>query len=1127
MTVRLSAEPGTRMVGAWAYPLSEERSTLNVQRPALNGETDGVERTALCIEGALELSGQVCDGVLTAELPAGEWQVALVFARLNPFDPLHPDAGKLAVVRLYEPFVRECPGEVGRTLTLFFQDELDFGSRMPFWSNRLFEAFQADKGYDLRPLLPALWLDLGPVTEKVRLDFSEAVVSRLEACYFKPVYRWHEEHDTLFGHDNLGRGEMAVGRQYYGDTFRTMRWYSAPGTDDPKLHEPRAFMGLKVNSSIAHLYQRPRVWNEAFHSSGWGTSPGEVVAALNEDFAYGATVVNLHGLYYTTRGGWWEWAAPDFHFRQPYWTHVQALNTYCTRLAWLLSQGVHCCDVAILYPIAALDAQPEAPERHRLVAHVGNGFTQDAEPAETQPEASAFGLGKYLFNRACDFDFIDDESVFRATASDGELRVSGEAYRVLLLPAMGAIRFATLEKARTFVQAGGVVIAYGCIPDASDRAGRGDAQIGALLLEVFGISDGTQSHAKHHPSGGCGVFIRKGYGEVLRTINGSILRDAVSTVEPLHVLHRRFDGSDFYYMFNPSPKPVETCLRARATGTAETWDAWTGKTVPLTVDAVEKGVSTVRVTLEARESKVVVFGGGASRTPNIERPTLNVELQTETVVRLEGPWKFSVRPTLDNRFGDFRLPASEGCLGPEARRFRYAEESEAGVNWQEAGFDDSSWPEITYSYGPRFESLGPLLPDALVSGTEARLIAGEMVDGAWQPYAFSLRWGIERDPFLTDWLSGPHGLKGHVPDEYLDFQSETPGSVWYLKAEVYSETEREVPFVMGGRCAYRAWLNGQQVLEQVDALPPGLHPPWDIPHYACEPRRTDVTLRPGVNRLLLKLIQPEGQRTRAFAAFSEAEADVQALGLRGFRDPYAPRPALPAGPERRAVWFRCLAPPGLQELRFLARGVTQAWADGRELVCEEALPQPGGCLRYRAKVTKVSAHPVKVALRVEAPPESRAGDALPEPVGFVCVTGELPLGDWCAYGLATYSGQGEYQTEFKGAVPVSGERLVLDLGEVSVTAEIRINGHSVATLVAAPWRVEITEHVLAGMNTVSICMANTLANHYSVGIPTPYAFPEQTRSGLLGPVRVLRTSASANAAPPVAGNKPYPRNRHE
>ncbi|MEI6646775.1 MAG: glycosyl hydrolase [bacterium] len=1126
-SVRLSAEPGTRVIGAWAYRrprLYSDVSAVSVCAKAEAGSAGlassssfGDSRTSeqartpirparlspnIPIDDAdkvLDLSGQVRDGVLTAELPEGEWLVALVFARLNPFDPLHPDSGKLAIERLYEPFVRECPGEVGRTLTLFFQDELDFGSRMPFWSNRLVAAFQDIHGYDVRPLLPALWLDLGPLTEKVRLDFAEAVTRRIEACYFEPVFRWHEAHNTLFGHDNSGRGEIATGRQYYADYFRAMRWYSAPGCDDPKLANPRAFKGLKVNSSIAHLYQRPRVWIEAFHSSGWGTKPAEVVAALNEDFAYGATVVNLHGLYYTTRGGWWEWASPDFHFRQPYWEHVQALNIYCTRLSWLLSQGVHRCDVAMLYPVAALHALPEAAEVHRLVAHLGNGMKSVTEADDPQPEECAFGLGKHLFDHACDFDFIDDESVFRATTSDGELRVSGESYRVLLLPAMGAIRFATLEKARNFVHAGGVVIAYGRLPCASERAGSDDPQMTELLQEIFGVADGESSHVKRHPSGGCGVFIRRGYDEVLRAMGANIVRDVESSGAPVQVLHRKLEDRDIYYLFNPATAPAETCLRLRAAGSAETWNAWTGQQETLPVDASVQGVCTVRMTLAAKESKVIVVGG--RRTEDGGQRTEDGGQRTEC---LEGPWTFTVRPTLDNRFGDFRLPASEGCLGPEARRFRTAEETAAGVKWHEAGFDDSAWDETTYSFGPRFASLGPLLPGADSDALERRLCSGDFGMGAWQPYAFSLRWGIERDPFLTHWLSGPHGLKGSVPDEYLDFQSDTPGSVWYLKTEVFSETEREVPFVMGGRCAYRVWLNGKPVLEQAEALPPGLHPPWNIPHYGCEPQMMRVMLHPGINWLLLKLIQSEGQRTRAFAAFSTAEADSQELGLRWFRELSAPRPALPAGPERRAVWFRFLAPPGLQDLCFVARGVTQAWADGRELTIKEALPLPDGSMRYRTAVTAVSGHSVHVALRVEALPEFRAGDVLPEPVGFVCGAGELPLGDWCEYGLGTYSGQGEYTKTFAMKPAELGERLFLDVGEVAATAEVRVNGVLAGTLLASPWRVEVTELIHKGTNVVSIFVANTLANHYSIGIPTPYAFPEQTKSGLFGPVRLVR-----------------------
>jgi hypothetical protein len=351
------------------------------------------------------------------------------------------------------------------------------------------ELFLAKKGYDLAPLLPALWHDLGAMTEKVRIDYADVVVTTLEERYFRPVFDWHEERGVMFGHDNSGRGRMAQGRSFYGDYFRTMRWFSAPGCDDPKLHGARAFKGLKVNSSIAHLYRRPRVWIEAFHSSGWGTQPADVMAALNEDFAYGATVVNLHGLYYSTRAGWWEWAPPDFHFRQPYWQHAKEWNQALTRLCWILSQGVHRCDVGIVYPIEALDVEAADPSMSGVVAHVENESVGAQQQDPQGPEDTAFVIGKHLFDHACDFDFVDFESIAVAEVEDGVMRARDAQYRVLVIPAMRALRFSTLLKARDFVKAGGLVIAFGCLPKVSERAGREDA---VVVLELAEIGDGVE-----------------------------------------------------------------------------------------------------------------------------------------------------------------------------------------------------------------------------------------------------------------------------------------------------------------------------------------------------------------------------------------------------------------------------------------------------------------------------------------------------------------------------------------------------------------------------------------------------------------------------------------------------------
>ena len=1068
-----SLDPGTSAVAAWAYPIVNE---------------------APQVDGAISLSDQVTEGVLHWQAPAGDWLVVLVFMRPNAFDPMHPDSGKLAIDQLYAPFERECPGEVGKTLNLFFQDELGFGCRMPFWSNRLMELFLAKKGYDLAPLLPALWHDLGAMTEKVRIDYADVVVTTLEERYFRPVFDWHEERGVMFGHDNSGRGRMAQGRSFYGDYFRTMRWFSAPGCDDPKLHGARAFKGLKVNSSIAHLYRRPRVWIEAFHSSGWGTQPADVMAALNEDFAYGATVVNLHGLYYSTRAGWWEWAPPDFHFRQPYWQHAKEWNQALTRLCWILSQGVHRCDVGIVYPIEALDAEAADPSMSGVVAHVENESVGAQQQDPQGPEDTAFVIGKHLFDHACDFDFVDFESIAVAEVEDGVMRARDAQYRVLVIPAMRALRFSTLLKARDFVKAGGLVIAFGCLPKVSERAGREDAEVHALLQDIFGSYDDREDLLKSHPTGGMGVFFAKDFTRVLRQISQVIDRD-VSSSKPLQVLHRVMGENDVYFINNASDAAVTSELRFRTQGRCESWDAMSGS-----MEILPSG-ENLSLNLAARQAKLLVIRRGENGEGENLRPAIEPEKQK--ILALDGPWQTRIEPTLDNRYGDFSLPARPEKLGVQTRRFRYCDEREPSDGWQEVEFDDAAWSTTSYSYGPQMEVAGPFAAANVDSAREMRMLENRDEE-EWKTYHYSRRWGVENDPFLSDWLSGPHGLKGVVPDDYIDLFAEEPGSVWYLRAKVVTAEAGEHQLVTGARCRYQVWINGNPVIEQQQELGPGRHAPWNIPHYECEHRQTRVSLIAGENDILIKLVQPQGQRTRAFVAFDPPQHDRSKLALRWFTDPQVLRPCYRASASRRAIRYRFLTPPGAQEISFVSRGPCRAWANGQEIPLQEIEQLDGDCHRYRGVIENVSPTNALLALRVEAPRDSHAGDALPEPVQYVCAAGQMDCGDWCEHGLASYSGIVHYSR--KVLVAEGFQRATIDLGHVSATAEIAVNGRVVATLVSPPWTCDLTHHCRVGENEITVSVANTLANHYSVGIPSPYAFAHQTPSGLIGPVHLILQS---------------------
>jgi len=193
----------------------------------------------------------------------------------------------------------------------------------------------------------------------------------------------------------------------------------------------------------------------------------------------------------------------------------------------------------------------------------------------------------------------------------------------------------------------------------------------------------------------------------------------------------------------------------------------------------------------------------------------------------------------------------------------------------------------------------------------------------------------------------------------------------------------------------------------------------------------------------------------------------------------------------------------LFSLEFVARGPARVWANGKELELQQLEVLPDGSIPFSAVIAAVVTHPVTVALRIEAGLEFRAGDVLPEPLQFKCGAGRIAVGDWCEHGLAHYSGIGEYQRTFELSETIGDGRLILDLGEVTATAEVRVNGVSAGILSAPPWRVEVTKLVGSGTNKLTVRVANTLANHYCVGIPTPYAYPHQIRSGLLGPVLLI------------------------
>ncbi len=946
-------------------------------------------------------------------------------------NPMHPQSGKLYADAFFGRFDRMFPGEGGKGLNFFFSDELGFGVDGRLWSSHFAAEFRRRKGYDITPELPALFKDIGPRTPKVRLDYRDVLVSLSEEGFFKPVFDWHQRRGMILGCDHGGRGKRV---DEFGDYFRTQRWNQGPGADQPRFGKD--LIKAKVAASIAHLYQRPRVWLEGFYGSGWGTTSASLVDGTFANYAMGFNLLGLHGMYYSTHGGWWEWAPPDNTFRMPYWRHLRGFMTCQQRLAYLLSQGDHRCDVAILYPVAPLEAGLDGSEAVR----------------------AAFGTAHEIYAQGIDFDFIDFESVARAEVAGNELRVSGERYRALILPGMRAVRHSTLVKAVAFRRAGGVVLAVGALPEASDRVGRDDPAVAAMVQELF--PDGPTA-------------------DVVARIP---FRDYEG---PGYVLHRRIGPRDVYAIYD-APQGVDVRFRAR--GRVELWDPWTGAMRPLAVTSQDASGTRLKLPLGKKELQLIVFG------PGVPIRVGDAVAAASDSISLDGPWEFELQPTLDNRFGDFHWPPTPTRIGAEARRMKYADETRPDPGWQDPQLDDSEWRDVTCGFGPRFWKLGPLPDSAEADAALSRLRA---IDPArpvtiaekvyrWQPYEFSWRYGIEDDCGHQ----GYHGLKIRVADDLIGLGGirhghprcrrapEAGGKRYYLWTSVYASTSGDVPISRGGLQPTAAWLHGA---------------PLDA-------SSRSATLRVGSNPLLLRY-DGAGRGWIVFGSRGSGESGASALpwnvdlASRWYRDadrlPFDTRPqiAQPAG------WYRFVSPPGLRGLTIPTRGRVRAWAAGEELAVRASdglaaveIPQP-------------SRRPVVVALRVEQARGDYGGAAFNDYLRLDCGVGELAAGDWSKRGvLATYSGGAWYRRTIRLTAEQVAGSVTLDLGAVAASAEVIVNGEPAGIRVAPPWRLDISSLVRAGDNHLEILVCNTLANHW-VTIPTHYR--GSTTSGLLGPVRLM------------------------
>ncbi len=733
--------------------------------------------------------------------------VRVVVWRETAFDYLSVEACARLLDAIHGEFDRRLPDELGSVIVGSFQDELP---AMPTWSAGFTGAFTHTHGYDLLDHLPSLWERGGPGDDAVRSDYHRTRTDLAEEAFFKPLGRWHADRGMLFGADQTNparSGQPTQSSQLYGDYFATHRWVNAVGSD----HEGDA----RVHSSMADLYDHPRVWIESFHSSGWGGTLADTWDWLLPFFRSGADLYNPHATYFDTRAGWFEWAPPSTDFRQPYYELYPAFATAVARTAAMLTWGRHLVDIGVLYPAATGHAElmPDEPIDYFDTGQIGAGYERTDAAQSTYVHLAGrndwFRSEPGLLDQAgLDFDVIDEASVRggRVMADDGgHLHAGSVALGIVVLPAITHLQPGTADRLLALLDAGGRVLVVRADPEQVTGRGASDedrAVLQALLSHPRLERCGTPQEARD-------ILARRGTGVWAST--GVRARHSGNTVAAF--VPAAFPNATAYPVRKDFPSlawsdldvdpgryadDVDLHVRGPVTD-AQIWDPATGNRRPATTRRTDDG-HVITVDLNGAPAAFAVWrtdgSSGGDDAALTALPAPAGKARRSSPLNFDA-WTHELLPTLDNTWGDMDLPAGRD-VPLEIWRMR----------WRDASGQDV---DVRATFGQEVLTSGPsaqVPPPLSASAAREVLAGGDLAAGTheqWSVQRYSASRGRDTDAV------GKYEPKGFVPEEFLIHDAPPAGQWVSVRTILRLPAPGDYDLTVAAAAAKRVWVDGVEV----------------------------------------------------------------------------------------------------------------------------------------------------------------------------------------------------------------------------------------------------------------------------------------------------------------------------
>ncbi len=527
------------------------------------------------------------NGMLTWDVPQGNWEVMLFTCavnRDNKVDFMDPSAIAKYMPLTYETYARRFGKYFGKTVNQVFYDDVGYVAMERGWTGAMNEKFRKISGRDPYVYYPALWGDIGTETAAARVAFFDARAELLAEGYPKSVAGWADQNKLMSsGHPPGNYDIQPVDMNF--DAFKFYRHSHIP-TLDYIFYHGHGRDGFKLISSAADVYDRPVVAAEvygAFFEEQFDSLM--LYRAAMEVFARGVNFIIPHGMWYDYTPESVRIPPLISAYSAKTGPALPAYNTFVARSCYMLQGGRRVSDIAVLYPIASLQAA--------FSFETGKPWGSNVAPG-----TDYLAIGNMLTDQAHrDFTFIhpDTWSGEQCKLSGEEIelknKVNSQNFRLLIIPGGKVISVKALRKIRDYYENGGKVIATSVLPSQSAEFGK-DAEVISVINDIFGVDPATplavSSPVRTNTRGGQAVFLpNPGAGKLSAMmeymgISADVLFEHNPDLESgngrVNYIHKVKENRNIYYVSNTTDDGINTFIELRGKINPELWYPENGST---------------------------------------------------------------------------------------------------------------------------------------------------------------------------------------------------------------------------------------------------------------------------------------------------------------------------------------------------------------------------------------------------------------------------------------------------------------------------------------------------------------------------------------------------------------------